>query len=183
MEEAILNLTKLVGNFVEAQKTINAQLSQKIDTMENNVNKRIDGLQSEIEHKFDNLQCSISKLAQQHDHQEEESQEEECLSDTMVEEQCQQQLLLESSDIGAIVCPWEKNSPMLTELGSGKEVGEEPQKLILQPIPIDLDPSVTAQPKSSPRLEYILPTAQPTPRAPTGKAHQLHCLPCKTSRN
>ena len=42
MEEALLNLTKLVGTFVEAQKTINVQLSQKIDTMENNVNKRID---------------------------------------------------------------------------------------------------------------------------------------------
>ena len=56
--------------------------------MGNNVNKRIDGLQSEMEHKFDNLQCLISKLAQQHDHHEEESQEEECLSDTMVEEQC-----------------------------------------------------------------------------------------------
>ena len=80
-----------MGNFVEAQKTINAQLSQKIDTMENNVNKRIDGLQSEMEHKFDNLQCSISKLAQQHDHQEEESQEKEFLTDTMVEEQCQHQ--------------------------------------------------------------------------------------------
>ena len=63
MEEAILNLTKLVGNFVEVHKTINAQLCQKIDTMENNVNKRIDGLQSEMEHKFDNLQYSISKLA------------------------------------------------------------------------------------------------------------------------
>ena len=73
----MLNLTKLVGNFVETQKTINAQLSQKIDTMENNVNKRIDGLQSEMKHKFDNLPCSISKLAQQHDHQEEESQGEE----------------------------------------------------------------------------------------------------------
>ena len=60
MEEAILNLTKLVGNFMEAQKTINAQLSHKIDTMENNINKRIDGLQSEMEHKFDNLQCSVS---------------------------------------------------------------------------------------------------------------------------
>ena len=87
MEEAILNLTKLVGNFVEAQKTINAQLSQKIDTMENNVNKRINGLQSEMEHKFDNLQYSISKLAsQQHAHQEGENPEGECLSYTMVEE-------------------------------------------------------------------------------------------------
>ena len=90
MEEAILNLTKLVGNFVEAQKTINAQLCQKIDTMENNVNKRIDGIQSEMKHKFDNLQYSISKLAsQQHAHQERENPEEECLSDTMVDEQCQ----------------------------------------------------------------------------------------------
>ena len=153
-----------MGNFVEAQKTINAQLSQKIDPMENNVNKGIDGLQSEMEHKFDNLQCSISKLAQQHDHQEEE-----CLSDTMVKEQCQQRLLLESSYIDATDCPWEKNSLMLTEEGSGKEVWEEPQKLILQPIPIDLDPNVTAQPKSNPLLEYILPTAQPTTEAPTRK--------------
>ena len=62
MEEAILNLTKLVGTFVEAQKTINAQLSLKIDTMENNVNKRIDGFHNEMEHKFDNLQYSISRL-------------------------------------------------------------------------------------------------------------------------
>ena len=91
MEEAILNLTKLVGTFVEAQKTINAQLSQKIDTMENNVNKRIDGFQSEMEHKFDNLQYSISRLTiQQHVHQVEVNPEEECLIDTTVEEQCKQ---------------------------------------------------------------------------------------------
>ena len=129
MEQAILNLTKLVGDFVEEHKTINAQLSQKIDTMENIVDKRIDGLQSEMEqkfdnlqtridHKFDNLQKSISRLADQHVHQEKESQEEECLSYTMVEEQCQQQLLLESSDIGVSVYPWEKKeaiSLLLTE--------------------------------------------------------------------
>ena len=34
MEEAILNLTKLVGNFVEVQKTINAQLSQNLGIFE-----------------------------------------------------------------------------------------------------------------------------------------------------
>ena len=95
VEQAILDLTKLVGDVVEEQKKINAQLNLKIETMENNVNKRIDGLKSEMEHKLDNLQCSISKLAQHLDHSEEESQEEECLSDTMVEEQCQQHLLLE----------------------------------------------------------------------------------------
>ena len=92
MEEAILNFTKLVGTFVEAHKTINAQLSQKIDTMENNVNKRIDGFKSEMEHKFENLQYSISRLTiQQHVHHKEVNPEEECLIDTTVEEQCKQQ--------------------------------------------------------------------------------------------
>ena len=54
--------------------------------------------------------------------------------------------------------------------GRGKEAGEEPQKPIPQPIPIDLDPNVTAPPKSNPLLDYILPIAQPTPEAPTIKA-------------
>ena len=144
MEEAILNLTKLVGTFVEAQKTINAQLSQKIDTMENNVNKRIDGFQSEMEHKFDNLQYSISKLTiQQHVHQEEVNLVEECLIDTTVEEQCKQQK--------------EETSPMLTEEGNGKEEMEEPQKS-------------TAQATNSPLPVYILPIVQFTPEAPNGKA-------------
>ena len=70
--------------------TINAQLSHKINTVENNVDKRIDGLQNEIDHKFGNLQKSISRLAnQQHVYPEEEPKE-ECLIDTMVEEHCQQ---------------------------------------------------------------------------------------------
>ena len=85
VEQAMLNLSKLVGDFVENQKTINAQLSQKIDTGENNVDKRIDGLQSEIDQKFGNLQKSISRLAnQQHVHQEEENLEEKCLIDTIL---------------------------------------------------------------------------------------------------
>ena len=117
VEQAILDLTKLVGDVVEEQKKINAQFSQKIDTMENNVNKRIDGLQSELE------QYSISKLAQHLDHPEEESQEEECLSDTMVEDPCLQQpqeILVENfeSSVGAAVCLWEKKDAiplLLTE--------------------------------------------------------------------
>ena len=173
VEQAIMDLTKLVGDVVEEQKKINAQLSQKIDTMENNVNKRIDGLQSEMEHKLDNLQCSISKPAQHLDHLEEESQEEECLSDTMVEEQCPQHLLLEPSDISATVCPWENHTALLTEEGSGKEEREEPQKLIIHLNPINLDPSATAQPQNNPLPVYILPlpTAQPIPKAPTKKSN------------
>ena len=86
VEQAILDLTKLVGDVVEEQKKINAQLSQKIDTMENNVNKRIDGLQSEIEHEWDNLQYSIEDLVDL----QQCPPEEECQSGTMVEEPCLQ---------------------------------------------------------------------------------------------
>ena len=52
--------------------------------------------------------------------------------------------------------------------GIGKEAGEEPQNLIPQPNPINLNPNATA--KNSPLPVYILPVAQPTPEAPTIKA-------------
>ena len=52
----------MVGNFVEEQKTINVQLTQKINTVENTFNSRIDGFQNEMAQKFDTLQCSISRL-------------------------------------------------------------------------------------------------------------------------
>ena len=64
MEQAILNLSKVVGNFVEEQKGINVQLAQRIDTVENTLNKRIDGLESNLNQKIDNLQYSITKINQ-----------------------------------------------------------------------------------------------------------------------
>ena len=60
--QAILNLSKVVGNFVEEQKGINVQLAQRIDTVESMLNKRIDGLESNLNQKIDNLQCSITKI-------------------------------------------------------------------------------------------------------------------------
>ena len=166
IKQAILDLTKLVGNFVEAQRTINAQLSQKIDTMENNVNKRIDGLQSEMEQKLENLQYSISKLANQLVHQEEENLEGEWLSD---QEELMQELV---------------EAP--EELRTG-EAREEPQEPILQPIPMNLNPTAAAQATKFPLLVapytdqvYILPSpvTQPTPKTPTTKATSiaLHVL-------
>ena len=167
VEQAILDLTKLVGDVVEEQKKINAQLSQKIDTMENNVNKRIDGLQSEMEQKLDNLQYSISKLAQQLD-QEEENLEEECLTETILVEQAQLQPqeelkvelveapleeLQDALESGDTFWPWKKEeqiSALITEESSGHETGEEPQEPILQPIPMKLNPSATAQPQNNP---------------------------------
>ena len=88
----------------------------------------------------------------------------------MVEEQCQQQGLSESSYICATDCPWEKKeetSPMLTEEGSGKEDIEKLQKSTAQAINSPL--------QEAPSLDqvYTLPAAQPTPGAPTGKATSI----------
>ena len=62
VEQAILNLSKVVGNVVEEQKGINVQLAQRIDTVESTLNKRIDGLKSNLDQKIDNLQYSITKI-------------------------------------------------------------------------------------------------------------------------
>ena len=62
VEQVILNLSKVVGNFVEEQKGINVQLAQRIDTVENTLNKKIDGLESNLNQKMDNLQYSITKI-------------------------------------------------------------------------------------------------------------------------
>ena len=66
VEQAILNLSKVVGNFVEEQKGINVQLASldtvEFNTVENTLNKRIDGLESNLNQKIDNLQYSITKI-------------------------------------------------------------------------------------------------------------------------
>ena len=63
VEQAILNLSKVVGNFVEEQKAINVQLNQSIDKVESSLNKRIDELQNDLNKKIDNLQYSITRLS------------------------------------------------------------------------------------------------------------------------
>ena len=62
IEQAILNMCKVVGNFVEEQKGINVQLAQRIYTIESTLNKRIDALESNLNQKIDNLQYSITKI-------------------------------------------------------------------------------------------------------------------------
>ena len=62
VEQAILNLSKVVSNFVEEQKGINVQLAQRIDIVESTLNKRIDGLESSLNQNIDNLQYSITKI-------------------------------------------------------------------------------------------------------------------------
>ena len=70
IEQAILNLSKVVGNFVEEQKTINVQLTHKINTIESTLNNRIDGLQNDLAQKIDNPQYSITRLTNQQQVQE-----------------------------------------------------------------------------------------------------------------
>ena len=62
VEQAILNLSKVVGNFVEEQKGINVQLAQRVDTEESTLNKRIDGLETSLNQKIDNLQYSVTRI-------------------------------------------------------------------------------------------------------------------------
>ncbi|WKA05101.1 hypothetical protein VitviT2T_023086 [Vitis vinifera] len=62
LEQAIVNLSKVVGDFFGDQKSINAQLSQRINSVENTLNKRMDGMQNDLSQKIDNLQYSISRL-------------------------------------------------------------------------------------------------------------------------
>nr|CAN78320.1 hypothetical protein VITISV_042215 [Vitis vinifera] len=63
LEQAMVNLSKVVGDFVGAQKSINAQLSQRIDSVESSLNKKMDGVQNDLSQKIDNLQYLISRFA------------------------------------------------------------------------------------------------------------------------
>ncbi|RVW73783.1 hypothetical protein CK203_058279 [Vitis vinifera] len=73
LEQAIVNLTKVVEDFVGAQKSINAQLSQRIDSVESSLNKRMDEVQNDLSQKIDNLQDSISRLINLNTMQEKEN--------------------------------------------------------------------------------------------------------------
>ena len=44
VEEAIMNLSKVVGNFLEEQKAVNTQTNQRINTVEGTLNKKIENL-------------------------------------------------------------------------------------------------------------------------------------------
>ena len=140
-----------------------------------------------MELKLDNLQCSILKLAQQLDHVKEESQEDECLTETILGErvqlQPQEELKVETLEApeelqdalesSVAFWPWRKEeeiTALLIEKSSGHETVEGTQEHVLQPIPTN--PTANAKTTYSPLPVYILPmpTAQPKPQASTTKA-------------
>ncbi|RVW29436.1 hypothetical protein CK203_101664 [Vitis vinifera] len=63
LEQVMVNLCKVVGDFVGKQEAINAQINQRIDSMESTLNKRMDEIQNDMAQKLDILQDSISRLA------------------------------------------------------------------------------------------------------------------------
>ena len=155
-----------MDNFIEEQRAVTVQVNQETDTVESSLNKKLDGFQSEIEKKLDILQESISKLTNKLVHQEEDNPKEVCLSDTMVEEQFLQHLEeglvenFESSDIGVVVCLWEKKEAIPLLLTEDAVEEHKENNLPLPPTDsINILPSPTSQ--SQPK----------TPEAPTIKSN------------
>ena len=181
VEQAILNLSKQVDNFIEDNRVVNVQANREIETVKSSLNKELDGFQSEIDQKLDILQESISMLTNQFIHQKEENLAEECLTDTIVGEQAQMQEELKEEPAedppeelqGAPqLCveygPWkreEETSPMLTKEGNGKKEMEEPHQFISKATNNPL-------PAAPPDSVFILPmpAAQPKPQASATKA-------------
>ena len=195
VEQAILNLSEQVDNFIEEQRVVTVQANQETETVESSLVKELDGFQSKIDQKLDILQESISKLTNQFVHQEEENLEEECLTETILVEQDklqpQEELKVESAEApeelqdalesGDTFWPWKKEeqiSALISEEGSGKEIVEDPQKHVLQPIPTN--PTANAKTTYSPLPVYILPTpaekSKPTAPAPKAKSNPLHVM-------
>ncbi|RVW66749.1 hypothetical protein CK203_066371 [Vitis vinifera] len=73
LEQAMVNLCKVVEDFVGKQEAINTQINQRIDSMESTLNKRMDEMQNDMAQKLDILQDSISRLANLNTVQEKEN--------------------------------------------------------------------------------------------------------------
>ena len=80
LEQAMLDLNRIMDDYVEANKKIKAH---SIVNVEDNSNKKIDGLKDDFEHKWDHMHDSSEDLIDQ----QQCPLEEECQSGTRVEEQ------------------------------------------------------------------------------------------------
>ena len=60
VEQAILNLSKVVGTFVEEQKVLNVQTSKKFEAVESSLSRKLDNMHSEIS-KLSNQQLQSSE--------------------------------------------------------------------------------------------------------------------------
>ena len=60
VEQAILNLSKMVGTIVEEQKVLNVQTNQRNEAVESSVNRKLDNMHAEIS-KYSNQQLQSSE--------------------------------------------------------------------------------------------------------------------------
>ena len=184
------------GTMVEEQRVVTVQANQETETVESSLDKELDGFQSEIDQKLDIMQESISKLAQQLDHAEEESPKEECLNGTIVKESCLQQPqqgLVENSEsleIGVVVYLWDKEDaiPLLLTEEAVEEHKENifplphTNSVYILPLPAPQSqpktPTANAQATYNPLPVYILPAEKSKPAAPAPKAksNPLHAM-------
>ncbi|KAL6336228.1 hypothetical protein AAG906_011110 [Vitis piasezkii] len=63
LEQAMVNLSKVMGDFVELRIHQCSSHGQRIDSVESSLNKRMDEVQNDLSQKIDNLQDSISRFA------------------------------------------------------------------------------------------------------------------------
>ena len=157
VEQAILNLSKVVGDFVGEQKTVNVQLNQRIDTVESTLNKKMDGFQNEIAQKIENLLYFISRLTNQHQVQEKGKFPSQAQQNTRG---------VHEIDDSSETTPKMDEVKAVISLRSGKKVE--------QPMPKPLDEAKEGQYEEPERIvikEDIMKKSMPPlfPQAPRGK--------------
>ena len=133
-----------MDNFIEDNRLVNVQANREIETVKSSLNKELDGFQREIDQKLDILQESISKHTNQFVQKGEENPEDEwngTILSEQVQLQPQEELKMESVEApeelqdapesSVNFSPWTKEeqiSALMTEEGSGIEIGKEPKK-------------------------------------------------------
>ena len=120
VEQAILNLSKVVGTFVEEQKVLNVQTTQKMEAVE-----------SSLSRKQDNMHSEISKLSNQQQQSSEKGK-------TPFQGQQYQKLV---NEIGLTEAPVARNDEVkaVVTLRSGKELKPAVPELV-KSAPVVADP-------------------------------------------
>ena len=180
----------------EEQRVVTVQANQETETVESSLNNELDGFQIDIDQKLDIQQESILKPTNQFVHPEEEnleeeSQEDERLTEIILVEQAQLQPQEELEvelvkapealqDAPVNFWPWtneEQNTALLTEKSSEHETVEGTQEPIIDldttapaqdtKCPLPVAPSVTKctycpHLKQNQNQQHLLPTISPT---------------------
>ena len=151
----------------EEQKILNVQTNENIEAVQSLLNVKLDNMQSDIS-KLSNQQLQSSEKekapfkGQQYQNMVNEIGLTEGTNTRTDEVKAVVTLrsgrelhttvpeLVKSAPVGAEPLQEEQISALITEESSGHETGEDPQEPILQPIPMKLNPSATAQSHNNP---------------------------------